>query len=464
MAASLTFQPIDAMVRKITNRIFFKGRYNSEELLAGLTRIMAETMELETLTKKLLSGLLGSMGIEKGAFLIVNSHKIIEVKTIGYKGNDLANPRLEELFHHPRHHEGFIFDELEDQKVKDLFSNLDISVFIPVLVDKAEVAILVLGQKSCGQAYYDNDINFLNIFASEAGLAIQNSLRYEQIKKMNEELEARVAERTSQLEATQKKELEKAREVARLKDEFVFLAAHELRTPITAIRGFLALAESGRKFPKEVRDNMDAISQASAQLSQLITDLLEVARSDHGTLALKVDKISLGPLIKSTIRELAMQAKERKISVSIEVEPRITGVCDPEKFKEILLNLVSNAIKYNKERGEVTIRGFRDPRTGEAVIQVGDTGYGIPEEKQKFIFQKFFRAQTKETENVTGTGLGLFICRMLIEKMGGIINFSSTPGKGTTFTFTLPSGRGAGISGEMRLKTPGTFSAPDVRV
>ena len=135
-------------------------------------------------------------------------------------------------------------------------------------------------------------------------------------------------------------------------------------------------------------------------------------------------------------------ARERgiKLSADITVAPQI--LCDPGKLKEVLMNLVTNAIKYNRDKGTVIISAFRQPGEDSLIVEVRDTGYGIPEEVQKKIFQKFFRVGAKETQDVLGTGLGLFITRMLVEKMGGKIRFSSVKGEGSTFTFSLPLAQG----------------------
>ena len=255
------------------------------------------------------------------------------------------------------------------------------------------------------------------------------------LKRTNIDLE----EQKKELEQAQRKEAMKAKEVLRLKDEFVFLATHELRTPITAIRGFLELTEEAKKkFPKDIKRNFDAISDASEYLNQLINNLLGIARSDSGALKVNVKTHKFEPILQEILDEVAPLVKEKNIKLNINVDKTLVVCSDPIKLKEILMNLISNAIKYNRDNGFININAYLSHGKKLFIFEIQDNGYGIHKDQQDKIFQKFFRASTKGTQDVLGTGLGLFITRMLIEKMGGSVSFSSVEQKGTTFTFTLP--------------------------
>ena len=261
----------------------------------------------------------------------------------------------------------------------------------------------------------------------------------ERIEQLNKELEsvtAKLKTQNQQLKESKARELEKARDVAKLKDEFVFLAAHELKAPVFAIRGFLELVQDDlKKVPKTLRDNLDSIAQASEHLNRLVSDLLQVARNDAGTMAVAVTPISIVKIFDGVLSEQIVLAKKRKIQIEQTIGDAIV-LADENKLKEVLTNLISNAIKYNKPNGTIFVR--TKAKNGKCQIEIEDTGYGIPETEQKKIFQKFFRAGGKATEGVLGTGLGLFITKMLVEKMGGTITFTSIENKGTTFKLILP--------------------------
>jgi len=241
-----------------------------------------------------------------------------------------------------------------------------------------------------------------------------------------------------ELQVTQKSELEKAQEVIKLKDEFVFIATHDLRTPVTAIKGFVDLSKDKIEVAQgDLKENFEAISESTERLEQLVDDLLEVARSESGTIKIEVAPVNFDEVAEASIKEIEYTASKRNIKVAY--TPSANGLkvlANHEKLQEIMENLISNAVKYNKDGGSVTVLSRIE--NDNLIVEVTDTGFGIPNELHPKVFQKFFRARIEGTEGVTGTGLGLFVVRMLIEKMHGQIEFESQSGVGTTFRFCLP--------------------------
>jgi signal transduction histidine kinase len=210
------------------------------------------------------------------------------------------------------------------------------------------------------------------------------------------------------------------------------------RSPVVAIRGFLDLVfEDKKTFPKDVRGHLDSISKAGEHLNQLINDLLETSRFESGTLKVNLAKENFNEILKDVVDEFMLPAKEKGVKISLNVAKNSYVLCDKGKLKEVLGNLIGNAVKYNKNKGNVDISAYKNLGLNMFMVEVSDSGFGIPKEQQEHIFQKFFRAGAPGTEEVLGTGLGLFVTRMLVEKMGGAISFSSAEGSGSTFTFTL---------------------------
>ncbi|HRY62715.1 MAG TPA: ATP-binding protein [Candidatus Paceibacterota bacterium] len=249
----------------------------------------------------------------------------------------------------------------------------------------------------------------------------------------------KLAESAVALKESHEREMEKARTEAKLRDEFVFVAAHELRTPITAIRGFLELVGDVEvNFPKDVQDDLGAIRMASDHLNELVNNLLEIARSDAGAMKIETSPMLIAPVISEILKELGSLALEKEIKIIFNDSDNCNKIlADDKKTKEVFVNLIGNAIKYNKNNGTVNIDiDCIDEKN--VVIKVKDTGFGIPKDQQGKIFGKFFRASNKDTQGILGTGLGLFITKMLVEKMGGTIMFSSEEGVGTTFAVSFP--------------------------
>ncbi len=223
-----------------------------------------------------------------------------------------------------------------------------------------------------------------------------------------------------------------------LQDEFVFIAAHELRAPITAIRGYVSMILEGTagKITTKAKDFLDNVQQASERLAELINDLLEVARSEAKRIKIEVSPQDITEIIKSVINDLKPLAEKSKIKVYYKIEKHIRVLADPDKLKEVLINLLSNAIKYNREHGEVNI--YHEVKNGSLITHIQDTGIGMSKEDLEHLFEKFYRSESAKVKVQVGTGLGLFIVKQLLEKMQGSIWAKSVPNEGSIFSFNLP--------------------------
>ncbi|MBI5465735.1 MAG: sensor histidine kinase [Candidatus Kerfeldbacteria bacterium] len=227
------------------------------------------------------------------------------------------------------------------------------------------------------------------------------------------------------------------KELERLKDEFVFIAAHELRTPVTAIRGYAEmLGDVSKDLPQSGKEFVTRLQQAGSRLATLVNDLLEVARSQAGRLKFATSPQNLVALVQTTLNELLPLAQEKKHTLVYTPPASLPPVmADKDKLQEVLVNLIGNAIKYTPTGGRVEVT--LTPQDKEMVIGIKDNGLGISKEDQSKLFQRFFRVESEETKDIQGTGLGLFIVRQLVEKMDGRIWVASEKGKGSTFFFSL---------------------------
>jgi signal transduction histidine kinase len=229
------------------------------------------------------------------------------------------------------------------------------------------------------------------------------------------------------------------KQLQQLKDEFVFIAAHELRTPVAAIKGYLSLVLEGIAGPVSdaVKKFINKVMNANARLIRLVDDLLEVARSEAGRLTVEVRSTDIALPIQAVLTELKPLADEKSIEFMYSPPFGLPKVlADENRVKEIMVNLVGNAIKYTVGAGTVTIS--HEVWDNALITHIKDTGIGMSKEEQKKLFEKFYRIQNEKTRDVTGTGLGLFIVKQIVEKMNGKIWCESEEGKGSTFSFSLP--------------------------
>ena len=235
------------------------------------------------------------------------------------------------------------------------------------------------------------------------------------------------------------REVTQERELDRLKDEFVATVSHELRTPLTSLMGFLEMlldGEAGELTPDQERF-LTIVHRNSERLQRLVGDLLFVARLDAGGLQLQLeDGISLDDVVAEALEAATADARAHEVELHLERNGPVSVHGDRQRLGQLVANLLSNAVKFTPAGGSVVARVFAED--GSGVIEVEDTGIGIPEAEQDRLFQRFFRASTATDQAIPGTGLGLAITRAIAEAHDGRITFRSEAGRGTCFRLEIP--------------------------
>lgn len=236
MFVAFTFNPLRQVIEKLTDKALFKNNYDSSELLSSLTKVMATTLQLEDLTKTTLHKLLETVHISKGAFLIFEGANFYPPITEGFEQNFEFNKSLMEWL--ASFKKVLIFDEEANPRIKMILRQLNFSVVLPLIVGEDIHGLLVLGEKKSGEIYSSQDIKMLEIFGPEVSVAVQNSKAFEEIKKFNVTLKEEINKATQELQVANKS----LEELDKVKDDFVSVASHELRTPMTAIRSYVWMA------------------------------------------------------------------------------------------------------------------------------------------------------------------------------------------------------------------------------
>lgn len=235
------------------------------------------------------------------------------------------------------------------------------------------------------------------------------------------------------------------KEAEHLKDEFISLATHELRTPVAVLAGYAdlllrrAARGKGHGLDEEQKDYLSAMKEATEQLTKLTEDLLDVTRLQAGRFPLQRTPTELIALTRHVIADLQATTQRHQITLQTAC-PILWASVDASRLEQILSNLLSNAIKYSPKAGPIDVSIWKEEEMGEACFSVRDHGMGIPREQQTHIFGRFVRADNVRAAHIRGTGLGLYLCRELVERHGGRISFQSEEHVGSTFVFTLPLG------------------------
>jgi PAS domain S-box-containing protein len=223
------------------------------------------------------------------------------------------------------------------------------------------------------------------------------------------------------------------------KDEFVSIASHQLRTPLTALKGYtgMLLDEDPGPINDKQREYLGEIKGANDRMIGLITALLNVSRVDLGVFVVEPEPINLGEVAESVLKELKGNSDAKKLRVTTDFEKDLPLLnADPKIIRMVFQNLLSNAVKYTPPEGTISLVIKKNPPM--MLISVTDTGYGIPDDVQQKIFTKMFRADNARTKDPNGTGLGLYIIKATVEQTGGKIWFESKENKGSTFYVSLP--------------------------
>ena len=277
--------------------------------------------------------------------------------------------------------------------------------------------------------------------------AVELEVQHQQLEDSTAELEATADElqRTNEVLLARTAELERQRAAAeeanRAKSQFLATMSHELRTPLNAIAGYVQLLELGVRGPitAEQREDLARVQRAQRHLLRLVNDVLNLARIESGRVDYAVEPVPLAEVVASVLPMVEPQMGARGLACAVDVPPDLVARADREKVQQVVLNLLTNAVKFTPAGGTVTVDATRPADgPGGVLLRVRDTGIGIPADKLQSVFEPFVQVDVSHRSRVEGTGLGLAISRDLARGMGGDLTAESVLGGGSTFVLALP--------------------------
>ncbi len=439
--AGLFFSRIKRIFDRFTTNLFFRDSYDSQVFLENFNNILVSTFELIPLLENVTKIIEKNLRPTYCLFGIRESDNMPRrlIGTQGYPNFNEADIRYVRSQTPHMHRKLIVTDLLEDKytQLRILLQQRDVAIIARLSTSNNEegVGYLVLGPKKNGNIYSSQDIKILEIIANELVVAIQNALHTEEIENFNRTLQEKVKNATHRLRTTN----EKLRALDEAKDDFVSMASHQLRTPLTSVKGNISLVLDGDagKITDVQRQLLEQAFISSQRMVFLIADLLNVSRLKTGKFTIERVPVNLADLIEEEVSQLIETALSRSLTLTYQKPDDITALMlDDTKTRQVIMNFIDNAIYYTPAEGTIDVVLSETENSVE--FRVIDNGIGVPKDEQRHLFTKFYRAANARKARPDGTGLGLFMAKKVIISEGGAIVFETEEGKGSTFGFSFP--------------------------
>lgn len=413
-------QPLRERILRFIDVALYRIRYDYRETINKFTFLVGEILELDRLSSFITKTIEDTFGPESVHLFVLYREKYQTLKGPKKLSFVKEAPIINYILKNER---AIGEEEINESLVSfDEVKRLNPKVIIPLRGGKDLIGFLFIGQRISEDFYSQEDKNLLLTLGQASAIALKNALLYQEVLNNKEEIE---------------KLLGHEREVNESKNEFVSIVSHYLRTPLTSIKGYLDLLLKGAATSKEREEYLIRVSHEQKKLSTLAEDLISISALERGELHLFKTKISLVSLVKKVVDDCTLSVSEKGLYLKTAFDSKIDTInADPQKLAQAISNLVDNAIKFTNVGGVTIKLAKEDSRTQ---ICIEDTGIGVDPEEIPKLFQKFHRGTDVKTFNYEGSGLGLYITKLIIEAHKGAIKVSSEPGKGSRFCVYLPA-------------------------
>jgi signal transduction histidine kinase/low affinity Fe/Cu permease len=436
---ALLVQPLREFFDRIAGHVFYRGSYAIDEALDQIRDVTSNEVKTATLATKTLDTLESLLHAERIGLYVYSDHPQV-YHAAGKSLTDYQRLLWDELTTlitpvMPRMIDEQVIDRLAQPRIEHVFNSAHLQMVVQLSVRHQPVGLLLLGAKRSGRHYDAKDARLLGAVANELSVALQNSLRFQEIQVFNTTLQQRIGDATKELRASNR-QLQKLDEA---KDEFVSMASHQLRTPLTSVKGYIDMVlqgDAGKITPMQHQLLSEAFT-SSERMVHLINDFLNVSRLQTGKFMLDRRPIDLAKVVGQEVDALRTTAGSRELQLQYHPPSRMPVLyLDEGKLRQVVMNFIDNAIYYSREHSTIKIR--LKVELGDVVFEVHDKGIGVPKAEQAHLFTKFFRAANARKQRPDGTGVGIYLAKRVITDHGGSMIFSSVEGEGSVFGFRLP--------------------------
>lgn len=412
--------PIRERLLRLVDITFYRTRYDYRETINNFTSRVGEILDLNKLSASIVRTIKDTFGPKSVRLFVISKNKFIQSKGSREVAFNSIGPFINLLTVNER---PLAIDEINKSLLSyQKINHLKPQLIIPLKAGEDLVGFLFVGERISEDFYTQEDKNLLFTLGQASAIALKNALLYKEVLDNKGEIERLLAHE---------------REVNEAKNEFVNIVSHYLRTPLTTTKGYLdQLLKSSQK-PGEEKEYLARVYNEQKRLSSLVEDLISISSLERGKLKLYKTSVSPSSLIKRTTDGFSSLAQEKDLYLKTELVEGLDQInVDTQKLEQAISNLVDNALKFTKIGG-VTLGASK--KGSQLEICVSDTGIGIDQEEIPKLFQKFHRGTDVKTFTYEGSGLGLYITKLIVEAHGGKIKVSSQLGKGSTFCIQLPT-------------------------
>lgn len=436
------FPPLKDYYYRLANKYFFSSLYDGQQIIASLSDKFRSILNPEKIYETISSVFIRDVRVKSVAVFTCRDSNKYTIQynkgfDFGVKKERIVGKSAYQLF--AKKDRPVIIEELKDSEFGDdivFLKNIKAGLAIPLSIKGKEVGLILLGAKESGDMYNDEDLRVLEVIGAQTAIALENALLYEEQKTFNIKLKKEIDKATTDLRQAN----EQLKKLDEAKSEFISIASHQLRTPLTAIRGYISMVLDGDfgKLSKKVSDPIEKVLKSSERLIALIENLLNISRIESGRMKYEYKVMQFETMVSSVVDELSQVAKTKKLELIYNKpkKPLPEINIDEEKIRQVVMNLIDNAVKYTPA-GKVVVD--LTEKDGNIEFCVSDSGMGISAEDLPNLFQKFSRGSGTFLIHTEGTGLGLYVARQMIETHSGKIWAESEGvGKGSRFCFSLP--------------------------
>ncbi len=437
--AALSFTRIQTLFDRLTNKIFYRDAYNSSLFLDQLNKVLVSNIEIEPLLSLSAGVISSNLKSEYCAYYIEESSNQKKYKIVGNSGFDNTSGILSLINQLEEYKDRIVvLDEIESGKVnlRNEMSKNNASVSVRLDINESgktdKIGYLILGSRKSGNAYVNQDIIILDIIAKELVIAVQNALRFEEIEQFNITLQEKIDVATSQLTKANKR----LKALDETKDDFISMASHQLRTPLSVIKGYVNMVSMGDagKVNKQQKEFLDQALDGSESMVRLVSELLNVSRITSGKFSIEASPVNLADLVDAQVKQLTNMAASKEITLNYQKPENFPSIMlDEDKTKQVIINFIDNAIHYSKPKGAKI--DIQLTASDEIIFKVVDNGIGVPNSEKDHLFTKFYRAKNAKLVRPDGTGVGIYLAKVVINEQGGDLIFESKEGEGSTFGF-----------------------------